>query len=62
MFEKESKGIIESQNSKLKEVYKKYLSVLNMEERDITFCHRTSKKISEKVLIQLMESMIKEEN
>ena len=62
MFEKESKGIIESQNSKLKEVYKKYLSVLNMEEMDITFCHRTSKKISEKVLIQLMESRIKEEN
>ena len=57
-FEKDSNGIIESKNSKLKEVYKKYLSVLNEEEEDITICFRQSKKISEKDLIKLLESRI----
>ena len=57
-FEKDSKGIIKSKDSKLKEVYKKYLSVLNEEEEDITICFRDSKKISEKDLIKLLESRI----
>ena len=47
-FKKESKGIIESKNSKLTEVYKKYLSILNEEEEDITICFQQSRKISEK--------------
>ena len=59
-FEKESKGIIESKNSNLKEVYKKYLSILNEEEGDITICFIQSKKISEKDLIKLLESRINE--
>ena len=59
-FEKESKGIIESKNSNLKEVYKKYLSILNEEEEDITICFIQSKKISEKDLIKLLESRINE--
>lgn len=57
-FEKESKGIIESKNSKLTEVYKKYLSVLNDEEEDITICFQLSRKISERDLIKLLESRI----
>ena len=57
-FEKESKGIIESKNSKLKEIYKKYLSILNEEEEDITICFQQSRKISEKDLIKLLESRI----
>ena len=57
-FEKDSNGIIESKDSKLKGVYKKYLSVLNEEEEDIAICFRDSKKISEKDLIKLLESRI----
>ena len=57
-FEKDSNGIIESKDSKLKGVYKKYLSVLNEKEEDITICFRDSKKISEKDLIKLLESRI----
>lgn len=57
-FEKESNGIIESKNSKLKEVYKKYLSILNEEEEDITICYQESRRISEKDLIKLLESRI----
>ena len=56
-FEKESKGIIESKNSKLKEIYKKYLSILNEKEEDITICSQPM-KISEKDLIKLLESRI----
>ena len=57
-FEKESNGIIESKNSKLKEVYKKYLSILNEKEEDITICYQESRRISEKDLIKLLESRI----
>ena len=57
-FEKESQGIIESKNSKLKDVYKKYLSILNEEEEDVTICFIKSRKISEKDLIHLLELRI----
>ena len=48
----------ECKNSKLKEVYKKYLSILNEEEEDITICYQESRRISEKDLIKLLESRI----
>ena len=48
-FEKESKGIIESKNSKLKEIYKKYLSILNEEEEDITICLNNQGKYQRKI-------------
>jgi len=43
----------------LKEVYKKYLSILNEEEEDITICFIQSKKISEKDLIKECKNNVK---
>ena len=49
------KGVIESKNSKLKEVYKRYLDVLEKNERDIVDCGWSKYRMSEKsVLSHLM--------
>ena len=62
VFEHESQreGIIESLPSKLKEVYRRYLEVLDENERDIVGCGWSNYRISEKKLIELMEKRISE--
>jgi len=55
------KGVIESKNSKLKEVYKRYLNVLNEGEMDIVQCGWTNLRMSEKKLIELLEKRIRGE-
>jgi len=57
----QKEGVIESENSKLKEVYKRYLIVLDEEEMDIVQCGWTDYRMSEKNLINLMERRIKGE-
>jgi hypothetical protein len=54
-------GLIESLPSKLKEVYRKYLEVLEEGEVDIVKCGWSNYRISEKTLIKLMERRIKGE-
>lgn len=56
------KGVIESENSKLKEVYKQYLEVLAEYERDIVDCGWSNYRMSEKSLIDFMERRIRGEN
>jgi len=56
------KGVIESENSKLKEVYKQYLEVLAENERDIVDCGWSNYRMSEKSLIDFMERRIRGEN
>ena len=56
------KGVIESENSKHKEVYKQYLSVLEENERDIVNCGWSNYRMSEKSLIDYMERRIRGEN
>ena len=57
----QKEGVIESENSKLKEVYKRYLIVLDEEEMDIVQCGWTNYRMSEKKLIELLEKRIKVE-
>jgi hypothetical protein len=52
---------LKTENSKLKEVYKHYLIVLDEEEMDIVQCGWTDYRMSEKNLINLMERRIKGE-
>ena len=63
MFKHESLriGIIESKNSKLKEVCRVYISVLEEGEMDIVDCGWSNYRLSEKKLIQLLEKRIKGE-
>lgn len=63
VFEHESRreGLIESLPSKLKEVYTRYLDVLEENERDIVDCGWDNYRMSEKALINLMERRIKGE-
>ena len=56
------KGVIESKNSRLKQVYKKYLEVLEENERDIVDCGWSNYSMSEKSLINFMERRIRGEN
>lgn len=57
----QKEGIIESLPSQLKEVYKRYLNVLNEGEMDIVDCGWSNYRMSEKKLIELMEKRIKGE-
>ena len=54
----QKEGVIESENSKLKLVYKHYLSVIDEEEMDIVQCWWSNYRMSEKTLINLMERRI----
>ena len=45
----QKEGVIESENSKLKLVYKRYLIVLDEEEMDIVQCGWTDYRMSEKI-------------
>ena len=60
-YKNQKEGLIESENSKLKEVYKRYLSFIEEEEMDIVKCWWTDYRMSEKKLIELMEKRIKGE-
>jgi hypothetical protein len=60
-YKNQKEGVIESENSKLKEVYKRYLNVLEEGEMDIVQCGWTNYRMSEKKLIELMEKRIKGE-
>jgi hypothetical protein len=51
-------GLIESLPSKLKEVYSKYLEVLEEGEVDIVKCGWSNYRISEKKLIKLLENRV----
>jgi len=57
----QKEGVIESENSKLKEVYKRYLIVLDEGEMDIVQCGLTEYRMSEKKLIELLEKRIRGE-
>jgi hypothetical protein len=57
----QKEGVIESENSKLKEVYKRYLNIIEDGEMDIVQCGWTDYRISEKKLIELLEKRIKGE-
>ena len=57
----QKEGVIESLPSQLKEVYKRYLNVLNEGEIDIVHCGWTEYRMSEKKLIELLEKRIKGE-
>ena len=57
----QKEGVIESENSKLKEVYKRYLNIIEDGEMDIVQCGWTDCRMSEKKLIELMEKRIKGE-
>jgi hypothetical protein len=54
-YNNQKEGVIESENSELKEVYKRYLNVLEGGEMDIVQCGWTDYRMSEKTLINLME-------
>ena len=47
--------------TKLKEVYERYLEVIDENERDIVNCGWSNYRMSEKTLIDLMERRIKGE-
>ena len=57
-YNNQKEGVIESENSELKEVYKRYLNVLEGGEMDIVQCGWTDYRMSEKTLINLMERRI----
>lgn len=57
-YENQKGGVIESENSKLKKVYKCYLSIIEDGEMDIVQCGWTKYRMSEKTLINLMERRI----
>ena len=59
--ENQREGLIESLPSKLREVYKSYLEVLEENERDIVDCGWSNYRMSEKTLINLMERRIEGE-
>ena len=54
-------GLIDSLPSKLKEVYKRYLDIIDEEEKDIVKCGWSNYRVSEKSLIELMERRIRGE-
>ena len=56
------KGVIESKNSRLKEVYKQYLEVLDENEKDIVDCGWSNYRMSEKSLVEFMKRRIRGEN
>jgi hypothetical protein len=60
-YKNQKEGLIESENSKLKEVYKRYLNVLNEGEMDIVDCGWSNYRMSEKSLIDYMERRIRGE-
>jgi hypothetical protein len=60
-YNNQKEGVIESENSELKEVYKRYLNVLEGGEMDIVQCGWTDYRMSEKKLIKLLEKRIKGE-
>ncbi len=55
-------GLIESLPSKLKEVYKRYLNIIQEGEMDIVQCGWSNYRMSEKSLIDFMERRIRGEN
>ena len=57
-YNNQKEGVIESENSELKEVYKRYLNVLEGGEMDIVQCGWTDYRMSEKTLVNLMERRI----
>ena len=57
----QKEGVIESENSKLKEVYKRYLNIIEDGEMDIVQCGWTNLRMSEKKLIELLEKRIRGE-
>ena len=60
-YKNQKEGIIESLPSQLKEVYKRYLNLINEGEMDIVQCGWTNYRMSEKKLIELLEKRIKGE-
>ena len=60
-YKNQKEGIIESIPSQLKEVYNRYLNVLNEGEMDIVQCGWTNYRMSEKSLIDYMERRIRGE-
>jgi len=60
-YKNQKEGIIESLPSQLKEVYERYLNVLEEGEMDIVQCGWTEYRMSEKKLIELLEKRIKGE-
>lgn len=56
--ELKKEGEIDSVFSRLKEVYKQYLDVINEDETDLVKCGWQNIRISEKKLIELMEKRI----
>lgn len=60
-YKNQKEGTIESLPSQLKEVYNRYLSVLEEGEMDIVQCRWTNYRMSEKKLIELLEKRIKGE-
>lgn len=51
-------GIIDSPPSELREVYKRYLEVIDKNEEDIVMCGWSNLRLSEKSLISLMKRCI----
>ena len=60
-YKNQIEGIIESLPSKLKEVYKRYLDIIEEEEMNIVQWGWTKNWTSEKKLIELLEKRIKGE-
>jgi hypothetical protein len=60
-YKNQKEGIIESLPSQLKEVYNRYLNVLEEGEMDIVQCGWTEYRMSEKKLIELLEKRIRGE-
>jgi hypothetical protein len=60
-YKNQKEGVIDSLPSKLKEVYKRYLNVLNEREMDIVDCGWSNYRMSEKSLIDYMERRIRGE-
>jgi hypothetical protein len=58
-YKNQKEGIIESLPSQLKEVYKRYLNIIEEGEMDIVQCGWTNYRMSEKKLIELLEKRIR---
>jgi len=58
-YKNHKEGLIDSPPSQLKEVYNRYLNVLNEGEMDIVQCGWTNYRMSEKKLIELLEKRIR---
>ena len=58
-YKNQKEGVIDSLPSKLKEVYKRYLNLINEGEMDIVQCGWTNYRMSEKKLIELLEKRIR---